>query len=68
MPGMNGAEVHRRIAAVYPGLERRIVFITGGTFSPELDEFLASTPNRLLAKPFQLDDVIAAVELVGNEA
>ncbi len=68
MPGMNGQEVHRRIAAVHPGLERRIVFITGGTFSPELDEFLATTPNRLLAKPFQLDDVIAAVELVANEA
>jgi PAS domain S-box-containing protein len=68
MPGMNGQEVHRRIAAVHPGLERRIVFITGGTFSPELDEFLATTPNRLLAKPFQLDDVITAVELAANDA
>ncbi len=66
MPGMDGQEVHRRIAAVQPGLERRIVFITGGTFSPELDEFLATTPNPLLAKPFQLDDVIAAVEHVAN--
>jgi PAS domain S-box-containing protein len=67
MPGMNGQEVHRRIAAVHPGLERRIIFITGGTFSPELDEFLAMTPNRLLAKPFQLDDVIAAVEMAVND-
>lgn len=66
MPGMNGQEVHRRIASRHPGLERRIVFITGGTFSPELDEFLASSPNPLLAKPFQLDDVIAAVEGVAN--
>ena len=68
MPGMNGQEVYRRIADVHPGLERRIVFITGGTFSPELDEFLARTPNRLLAKPFQLDDVIAAVDQVVHEA
>ncbi len=67
MPGMNGQEVHRRVAAVHPGLEKRIVFITGGTFSPELDEFLATTPNRLLAKPFQLDDVIAAVELAATD-
>ncbi|MGE0397755.1 MAG: ATP-binding protein [Kofleriaceae bacterium] len=66
MPGMNGQEVHRRIACDHPGLERRIVFITGGTFSPELDEFLANTPNPLLAKPFQLDDVIAAVESVAS--
>ncbi|MFN0253347.1 MAG: ATP-binding protein [Kofleriaceae bacterium] len=68
MPGMDGQEVHRRIAAAHPGLERRIIFITGGTFSPELDDFLATTPNRLLAKPFLLDDVIAAVEMAVNGA
>ena len=66
MPGMNGQEVYRRIAEAHPGLERRMVFITGGTFSPELDEFLAGSPNPLLAKPFALDDVIAAVESIAN--
>jgi signal transduction histidine kinase/CheY-like chemotaxis protein len=62
MPGMNGREVHRRIAVSHPGLERRLVFISGGTFAPELDEFLATTPNRCLAKPFKLDDVFAAID------
>jgi PAS domain S-box-containing protein len=62
MPGIDGREVHRRIAATQPGLERRIVFITGGTFGPELDQFLATVGNRCLTKPFQIDDVLAALE------
>jgi two-component system, cell cycle sensor histidine kinase and response regulator CckA len=62
MPGMNGREVHRRIAAEQPGVERRLVFISGGTFTPELDEFLATTTNRYLTKPFKLDEVFAAIE------
>jgi CheY-like chemotaxis protein len=68
MPGMNGREVHRRIAAHHPGLERRLVFISGGTFAPELDEFLATTRNRCLAKPFKLDDVFAAIDATCADA
>jgi hypothetical protein len=41
---------------------RRIVFITGGAFVPELGEFVAATGNRVLEKPFVLDDVLAAIE------
>jgi len=68
MPGMNGREVHRRVAANHPGLERRLIFISGGTFAPELDEFLATTPNRCLSKPFKLDDVFAAIEATCADA
>jgi signal transduction histidine kinase/ActR/RegA family two-component response regulator len=68
MPGMNGREVHRRIAAEYPGLERRLVFISGGTFTPELDAFLIGSANRSLTKPFKLDDVFAAIEATCAES
>ncbi len=68
MPGMNGREVHRRIAADHPGLEQRLVFISGGTFTPELDEFLTTTTNRFLTKPFKLDDVFLAIEATANAA
>jgi len=61
MPNMDGVELFRRIRALAPGLERRIVFITGGTFSPLLDDFIAEVGNTLLTKPFQIADVIAAV-------
>ena len=66
MPGMNGREVHRRIATDHPGLEQRLVFISGGTFTPELDEFLTTTTNRCLTKPFKLDDVFVAIEATAN--
>jgi PAS domain S-box-containing protein len=67
MPGMNGLEVYRRIAEDHPGLERKMVFITGGTFSPEIDDMLAATHNRTLTKPFQIGDVIAAVEQIARD-
>jgi CheY-like chemotaxis protein/two-component sensor histidine kinase len=68
MPGMNGREVYRRIAAEFPGLERRVVFISGGTFTPELDEFLTKTANRCLPKPFKLDEVFKAIDATCAEA
>ena len=66
MPGMNGREVHRRISIDHPGLEQRLVFISGGTFTPELDEFLTTTTNRCLTKPFKLDDVFVAIEAIAS--
>lgn len=68
MPGMNGREVHRRVAQAHPGMERRMVFISGGAFAPELEQFLDSTPNPKLAKPFRLDDVLKVVEQVGKSS
>jgi PAS domain S-box-containing protein len=64
MPGVSGCDVHRRVATAYPGTERRIVFITGGTFAPELDRYVTSTGNRCLTKPFKLEQVLAAVDAV----
>ena len=35
-----------------PELARRIVFVTGGAFSPRAKEFLRATGNAVVAKPF----------------
>jgi PAS domain S-box-containing protein len=61
MPGMNGREVHDRIRATYPGLERRIVLVTGGAFAPRLADFLDHVDNPKLYKPFSEADVLGAV-------
>ena len=61
MPGVNGMELYHRVAHDHPGLERQIVFITGGTFVPELTSFLASVDNRFIAKPFSLEHVLAVI-------
>jgi PAS domain S-box-containing protein len=60
MPKMDGRELYERIAAEYPDLERRIIFMSGGTFSPDLEAFLAKV--GCLDKPFKLDAVLAAIE------
>jgi PAS domain S-box-containing protein len=54
MPGVTGIDVYRRIRDERPGLERRIIFMTGGAFTPRAAEFLASVDNRRLEKPFSL--------------
>lgn len=61
MPGMDGREVHRAVAVRYPGLERRIIFMSGGTFQPELDRFLATCGNSVLGKPFGIEALLAVV-------
>jgi hypothetical protein len=37
-----------------PGIERRLVFMTGGAFTPEAARFLERVPNGRVEKPFDL--------------
>jgi PAS domain S-box-containing protein len=60
MPGMDGHELYRRIAAQYPGLERRFVFMTGA-LAPSVARALDGLPNPWLAKPFEIEDVLALI-------
>jgi signal transduction histidine kinase/CheY-like chemotaxis protein len=63
MPEMTGMELHERLRAARPGLERRMLFITGGVFTPDAAAFLARVPNPRLEKPF---DVAALQAMVRN--
>ncbi|HZJ68337.1 MAG TPA: PAS domain S-box protein [Kofleriaceae bacterium] len=60
MPGMDGHELYRRIAAQYPGVERRFVFMTGA-LAPNVAKALDGLPNPWLAKPFEIEDVLALI-------
>jgi PAS domain S-box-containing protein len=64
MPIMTGVDVHQHVAATWPGLERRFIFITGGAFTVDLEKFLASSGNHVLSKPFQLHAVLGAIAAV----
>jgi len=66
MPEIGGVDVHERIAARYPGLEQRIVFMTGGAFTPLATRFIASVPNVCLQKPFDLDRMMEEIERAAN--
>jgi PAS domain S-box-containing protein len=58
MPGMNGAEVARKVRARCPHLP--IVFVTGYAESEQLEAALGADV-KVLRKPFSLDDLAAAV-------
>jgi PAS domain S-box-containing protein len=54
MPGMSGIELFELIREERPGVEKRVVFMTGGAFTHRAAEFLASVENRRVEKPFSL--------------
>ena len=62
MPQMTGMELHARVAARSPELGARFVFITGGAFTDAAAEFLRTTPNGWLEKPFDPRGLRAAIE------
>jgi two-component system, NtrC family, sensor kinase len=61
MPGQNGWEFHRMLAQAQPGMEARVVFITGGALLDEVRELLARVPNRTFEKPFDCRELRAFV-------
>jgi len=63
MPALNGWEVHARLAEADPGLAMRMLFVTGGAFSPAAARFLAEIPPEyVLEKPFRARDLVARIQ------
>jgi signal transduction histidine kinase/CheY-like chemotaxis protein len=64
MPGLNGWQVYERLRAASPGQCRRIIFITGDVVNEEMRALLEQEKCPCLAKPFALNDVLAAIKAV----
>ncbi len=60
MPGMNGAEVFRRIKAIKPGLP--VTIITGQPEGDLMAQALAQGPFGVMNKPFSVSDIATAVQ------
>jgi CheY-like chemotaxis protein len=54
MPGLTGMDLYDELRRLKPSLVSRIVFMSGGTFTPRARDFLASVENPTLEKPFDL--------------
>jgi PAS domain S-box-containing protein len=52
MPEMSGIELYEQLAQVDPRLAGRMVFLTGGAFTPRAREFLSQLKNPCVEKPF----------------
>jgi PAS domain S-box-containing protein len=57
MPQITGMELYTEIVRLDPSQAQRIVFLTGGAFTPTARDFLSSTTNRRIEKPFDLKEV-----------
>jgi two-component system cell cycle sensor histidine kinase/response regulator CckA len=62
MADMSGMDLYEALAREPGGLERRVVFITGGTVTERSREFVERVSNRCLEKPFELAALEDAVE------
>ncbi len=51
MPRMSGMALHAALSERDPAQAARMVFITGGAFTPEAQRFVARIPNACLEKP-----------------
>jgi two-component system NtrC family sensor kinase len=52
MSPLTGKEIYQRACVKAPHLANRFLFMTGGAFLPEVEQFLAVWPFFVLLKPF----------------
>jgi PAS domain S-box-containing protein len=52
MPEVSGIDLHRWLAQEHPALAERLIFITGGAFTPRARAYLNEVDNLRLEKPF----------------
>ncbi|WNG33537.1 PAS domain S-box protein [Archangium violaceum] len=65
MPGMTGMDLYAELNRAVPDQAQRVVFMTGGAFTPRALSFLQEVPNPKLSKPLDLRQLRA---LVGRSA
>jgi len=61
MPDMNGMDLHAALAKNVPDQASRMVFMSGGAFTPDAKAFLAKTGNPTIEKPFRLEELRAVL-------
>jgi PAS domain S-box-containing protein len=59
MPDLSGMDLYDALAAARPEAAARVVFLSGGAFSPRARAFLDAATNPCLAKPFSVSTLRA---------
>ena len=62
MTRVGGVELYRKIEGEFPGLAERVLFMTGGVFGADIEQFLRGLGRRVLRKPFDPDLLRRAVD------
>jgi PAS domain S-box-containing protein len=61
MPTVTGMDLHAKLSVTVPDQASRMVFLTGGAFTPRARAFLDEVPNVRLEKPFEMQTLRAIV-------
>ncbi len=61
MPEVSGMEMHGRLQSLAPDQAERMIFVTGGAFTPAAREFLDGVPNPRVDKPIELTNLLAII-------
>jgi PAS domain S-box-containing protein len=61
MPIMTGMDLYDALCEVAPDQAERMVFVSGGAFTPTCRDFVDRVPNERLDKPFDIKNVRAVV-------
>ena len=62
MPRMNGVDLFRAIEREFPAVADRVLFMTGGVFASDVEQFLRTVKHRVLRKPFDPDLLRRAID------
>jgi PAS domain S-box-containing protein len=65
MPQLTGMDFHAEVSRVVPEMAPKIIFMSGGAFTPRARAFLDDVPNVRITKPF---DPRSLVALIGDFA
>jgi PAS domain S-box-containing protein len=57
MPDLTGMDLHAELGRVAPEQRDRMIFVTGGAFTPKAREFLGRVPNARVEKPVDFQNL-----------
>ena len=66
MPELSGMDVYSAVVQRHPDLQKRIVFMTGATFTDRALEFCSAVPNTVLPKPLETARVLEILDELGR--
>jgi signal transduction histidine kinase len=68
MPDVDGIAIHEWVVANQPALAQRMVFCSGGAFTPRGREFVATIGERLLQKPVRPSVLREMIQRVASDS
>jgi CheY-like chemotaxis protein len=61
MPGMGGVEFYDQLSQVDSSSAGRVIFLSGGAFTQDTQDFLSRVPNPTVSKPFDSEALFGVI-------